>query len=68
MDTKDLEKKKNSSEYRMNYAKEKYKRVPLDLPKEQYERLKKYSERKKLPVNKVIKQAIENEISGFQEE
>lgn len=68
MDTKDLEKKKKSSDYRMNYAKEKYKRVPLDLPKEQYERLKKYSERKKLPVNKVIKQAIENEISRFQEE
>ncbi len=41
------------------YRKEKLKRVPLDMQKTQYERLKAHAALEGIPVNRYIKEAIE---------
>ena len=46
------------TEYLLKYAKEKLKRVPLDLKKEDYERLKEAAEAEGMTVNGYIKAAI----------
>ncbi len=44
--------------YDMNYAKEKLKRIPLDVPKEQYEQIKEHAAKYDSSVNGFIKRAI----------
>ena len=45
--------------YDLNYAKEKLKRIPLDVRKEKYEQIKQAAERSGESVNGYIKKAIE---------
>lgn len=59
----DARKKKNA--YDNEYVRQNYKRISLNISKEQYERLKKFSEQLKMPVNAVLRQFIENELSHF---
>lgn len=49
-------------EYLNNYHKTKLKRVPLDLPLEKYEELKKHCQERSIPVNTFIKRAIEEKM------
>ena len=49
--------------YQYAYAKNKLKRVPLDLRLEDYERLKEYCERNNLTINGFIKSLILDQIS-----
>ena len=44
--------------YDMSYAKEKLKRIPLDIPKEQYEIIKEHATKYDKSVNGFIKRAI----------
>ena len=55
------------AEYNMKYAKEKLKRVPLDVQKEQYEQIKAAADASDQPVNAYIKQAVRSrmETEGF---
>ena len=50
----------NKKKYDIQYAKEKLKRVPLNLQKEQYERLKAAADAAGLPVNTYIKKVLED--------
>lgn len=43
----------------MKYAKEKLKRIPLDVPKEKYDEIKAHSEAMQETVNGFIKRAID---------
>ncbi len=45
--------------YDINYAKEKLKRIPLDVKKEKYEQIKKSAEQAGESVNGYIKKAID---------
>lgn len=47
------------NEYMYNYAKEKLKRIPLDVQKSKYEEIKAHSEARKESVNGFIKRAID---------
>ena len=49
---------KTKAEYDMNYAKEKLKRIPLDISKEQYEIIKEHAAKYDKSVNGFIKRAI----------
>ena len=49
----------NKTAYNMNYAKTKLKRIPLDVPKEKYEEIKAAADAADEPVNRYIKNAIE---------
>ena len=51
----------------MIYAKNNYKRVPLDLNIEFYERVKKYCEKNGCSVNGLIKELLKNEIDAKEE-
>lgn len=53
------EKKSNYSEYKINYAKSKYKRVPLDVTKDKYEQIKAAADAAGESVNGYIKTAVE---------
>ena len=46
------------TQYNISYAKEKLKRIPLDVPKSDYEIIKAHSEAMGEPVNGFIKRAI----------
>lgn len=48
----------NKKEYNMRYAKERLKRIPLDVPKEHYEEIKHFAESNGETVNGFIKRAI----------
>lgn len=48
----------NTKKYKLNYAKEKYKRVPLDIPVNLYEEWKAYAESIGVPLNAFIKQSV----------
>ena len=55
---------KKRTEYQLQYAREKYKRVPLDLPKEYYDNvLKPAADRSGTSVNGFIKAAINEKIN-----
>lgn len=47
------------TQYDLNYAKEKLKRIPLDVRKEKYEQIKQAAERCGESVNGYIKKAID---------
>ena len=46
-------------EYLLNYAKQKYKRVPLDISHDKYDEIKAMSDKKGMSVNGYIKNAID---------
>lgn len=50
---------KNRNEYLYDYAREKLKRIPLDVQKEKYEEIKAAAERANESVNGYIKKAID---------
>lgn len=54
---------KSRNEYWIKYAKEKYKRVPLDLKIEDYERLKEYTAEHGETINGFIKRLIADEMN-----
>lgn len=56
---KALENKKN---YDLQYKKKHFKRVPLDMPLEDYDELKAYCDNKGYAVNTFVKQAIKQAI------
>lgn len=47
------------TQYKLNYAREKLKRIPLDVKKEKYEQIKQSAERSGESVNGYIKKAID---------
>ena len=49
---------RNSAEYQTKYAKEKLKRIPLDVPKDWYPDIKAAAEKAGQPVNGYIKASI----------
>ena len=51
--------KENKKAYNIEYKKTKLKRVPLDLPLQKYEEVKKHSQEHSESVNGFIKRAIE---------
>ena len=53
-------------EYSLRYAKEKLKRVPLDLRIEEYETLKRYTERTGESINGFIRRIIKESIEGVE--
>lgn len=50
---------KSKTEYNMKYAKEKLKRIPLDVQKEKYEQIKAAADAAGEKVNSYIKKAID---------
>ena len=64
-----MEKRSNESyekkkRYSVEYAKQKYKRVPLDLKLDKYDQVKKASEKIGETVNGYIKKAIDNRLDN----
>ena len=55
-------KKKNKSDYRIQYAKDNYKRIPLDVRIEDYEKIKKASQKANESINGYIKKAVSDRI------
>lgn len=51
--------KENKKAYNMSYAKDKLKRIPLDVQKEKYERIKAAADKASESVNGYIKKAID---------
>ncbi len=49
----------NKMEYHNTYAKEKLKRIPLDVTKEKYDQIKEYADSHSETVNGFIKRAID---------
>lgn len=54
---------KNRNEYLYDYAKEKLKRIPLDVQKEKYEEIKAAAEKANESVNGYIKKAIDERMA-----
>lgn len=52
------------NEYKMNYARDVYKRVPLDLKKDKYEDVKRAAESVGESVNGYIKSAIDRRLQS----
>ena len=55
----------DKSAYNVQYAKEKLKRIPLDVTKEKYEEIKLAAEATGESVNGFIKAAIDARLSGY---
>lgn len=53
-------------DYKLKFAKEKYKRIPLDLPIEMAEKWKKAAEMAGTPLNTFIKSAVNEKIESFE--
>ena len=49
-------------QYSIKYAKEKYKRIPLDVSKEKYEQIKEHASANNESINGFIKRAIDETI------
>lgn len=56
--------KDSTAEYRIKYAKRKYKRVPLDLPLEMYASIKALCDARGEPVNAYIKRLIQTDMQA----
>ena len=65
MDSENKKRAKNV-DYKLKFAKEKYKRIPLDLPIEMAEKWKKAAEKAGLPLNTLIKNAVNEKIENFE--
>lgn len=55
--------KRNATKYRNEYAKKNYKRIPLNVSFDLYDRLKSKCDSLGVPVNTYIKQLLENDLS-----
>lgn len=60
-----MSKSNENTSYKVKYAKEKYKRVPLDLKKQDYEELQAAAEAAGEKVNAFIKQAIADRLKAM---
>ena len=54
--------KENKIKYNIEYHKQKYKRIPLDVTLEKYEQIKEFSEKNNQKINTFIKSAIDEKI------
>lgn len=52
----------NKTKYNINYAKEKLKRIPLDVQREKYEEIRAHAQARGESVNGFIKRAIDEAI------
>lgn len=52
--------------YNLEYAKQKYKRIPLDVPLEMAEKWKKAAENMGIGLNTLIKSAVNEKIESFE--
>lgn len=66
MEKRSAESYQKKVQYTMEYAKQKYKRVPLDVNIEKYEEIKKAAASVGESVNGYIKKAIDNRITSGQ--
>lgn len=64
-----MERQNDRTEYLLRYAKEKLKRIPLDVKKEKYDQIKAAAEHSGESVNGYIKAAIDSRMrsEGFEE-
>lgn len=53
----------NKKKYDLEYSKKHYKRVPLDMPIDDYDELKAHCDKIGVAINTFIKQAIQDKIS-----
>lgn len=67
MEKRSDESYQKKKQYTMEYAKQKYKRIPLDVTLEKYEEIKKASEKVGETVNGFIKKAIDTRIEKIEE-
>ncbi len=65
MDSENKKRAKNV-DYKLKFAKEKYKRIPLDLPIEIAEKWKKAAEIAGMPLNTFIKSAVNEKIESLE--
>ena len=56
---------KKYTQTRLNYAKKNLKRIPLDLQLEMFEKWKKYADSMHIPLNTMIKNAVNEKINLF---
>lgn len=56
--------RKSKAEYDMQYAKEKLKRIPLNVQKEKYEQIKEAAKEADESVNGYIKKAVDMRMDG----
>lgn len=56
----------NRSQYFIEYAKKNLKRIPLDVPLEMHEKWKKAAEKAGIPLNTLIKSAVNEKIDSFE--
>jgi len=54
--------KEEKARYDMEYAKKNLKRIPLDVQKEKYEEISAAAEKAGIPVNRYIKNAIDEKM------
>lgn len=59
--------KSKKTQYDIQYAKEKLKRIPLDVTKEKYDEIKDAALRSNQSVNGFIKEAINEKIASLQD-
>ena len=59
-----MEYSEKKTEYNLNYAKTKLKRIPLDIQNEKYEEIKNAADQAGESVNGYIKKAIDQRIEG----
>lgn len=64
MDSENKKRAKNV-DYKLKFAKDKYKRIPLDLPLEMAEKWKKAAEIAGMPLNTFIKSAVNEKIESL---
>ena len=62
----DNKKRAKNVDYKLKFAKEKYKRIPLDLPLEMAEKWKKAAKMAGIPLNTFIKSAVNEKIENFE--
>lgn len=53
---------KDRKDYFLQYKKDNYKRIPLDVTKDFYELIKEHTAERKEPINHFIKRAIKHQI------
>ncbi len=64
MEKRSIESYEKKKQYSMEYAKQKYKRIPLDVTIEKYEEIKTASQEAGETINGYIKQAIDRRLES----
>lgn len=60
--------KENQKQYKLEFAKQKYSRIPLDVPKEYHEYIKSVAQSLGMTLNGFIKEAISEKVENMNEE